>query len=69
VGWEGRGDEGRELEEGEGDYKDDMMGHLVATTEVSYSKGIESIVFHQLIFHTAVQRYGSRSKIRGGQSR
>jgi hypothetical protein len=29
-----------------------MMGDLVATTEVSYSKGIESIVFHQLIFQS-----------------
>jgi hypothetical protein len=45
----GRDEERRVLEKGRG-YKDDMMGDLVATTEVSYLKGIESIVFHQLIF-------------------
>jgi hypothetical protein len=35
---------------GRGDYKDDMICDLGATTEVSYWKGIESIVFHQHIF-------------------
>jgi hypothetical protein len=65
----GRDEEGRVLEKGRGAYKDDMMGDLVATTEVSYLKGIESIVFHQLIFLRAVHWYGSRLKIRGEQSR
>jgi len=39
-----------------------MMGDLVATTEVSYWKGMKSIVFHQLIFYSAdsVHWYGSR---------
>lgn len=30
------------------------MTCLVATTEVSYLKGIESIVFHQLIFQVFI---------------
>jgi hypothetical protein len=64
-----RGEERRVLEKGRGGYKDDMMGDLVATTEVSYLKGIESIVFHQLIFHGLLHWYGSRWKIRGEQSR
>jgi len=55
-----RDEERRVIEKGGWDYKDDMLGDLVATTEVSYSKGIESIVFHQLIFHRAVHWYGSR---------
>jgi len=57
---EKRRDEERRVIEKGGDYKDDMLGDLVATTEVSYSKGIESIVFHQLIFHRAIHWYGSR---------
>ena len=36
-----------------------------ATTEESYSKGIESIVFHQLIFfRESVHWYGSRYRMR-----
>ena len=43
---EKRRDEERRVIEKGGDYKDDMLGDLVATTEVSYSKGIESTVSH-----------------------
>jgi len=46
---------------GRGDYKDDKICDLGATTEESYWKGIESIVFHQLIFfRESVHWYGSR---------
>lgn len=49
--WDGGGTKKEGKSRKGGNYKDDMMmGDLVATTEVSYLKGIESIVFQQLIF-------------------
>jgi hypothetical protein len=59
----GRDGERREVEKRKGrDYKDDKICDFGgATTEESYSKGIESIVFHQLIFfRESVHWYGSR---------